>query len=85
MSQNGRATVQEPIDALAYYHFSVAQPASKAVFDALRWEIGHGRLRRIKRALYGPGVIPRSTEHRICKRVLTLQDEAAAIADRLPD
>ena len=40
------------------------------------------RVRRHRRGLYGPGEIPRSTEDRICKRVLALRAEADALAGR---
>jgi hypothetical protein len=32
-----------------------APPASKAVSDSLRWEIGRGRVRRVSRGVYGAG------------------------------
>lgn len=79
LSQNGRATVADLIEALEYYGFDIPARASKSVSDALRWEIAHGRVRRLRRGLYGPGEIPRSTEDRIRKRVLALRAEAAAI------
>jgi hypothetical protein len=52
------------------------------VSDALRHEITHGRVIRIKRGRYGPGEMPRATEYRIHKRVLALREEAAAISSR---
>ena len=42
--------------------------ASKVVSDALRWEVGRGRVERLGRGLYGPGVTPRSTEWWIRER-----------------
>ena len=45
--------------------------------DALRWEIGRGRVRRLRRGKYGPGEMPRSTEQYIHKRVLALREDAA--------
>jgi len=53
---------------------------SKAVSDALRWEIEHGRVRRLGRGRYGPAYIPRSTDYRIHQRVLALR--AAVVAQR---
>lgn len=35
--------------------------ASKVISDALRWEVGKGRLVRISRSTYAPGRMPRST------------------------
>ncbi|MGY4646703.1 hypothetical protein ACVWWN_000499 [Mycobacterium sp. URHB0021] len=53
--QHGAATVPELIDALHYHHFAISGRASKAVSDALRWEIAHGRVRRLARGRYAPG------------------------------
>ena len=35
-----------------------------------------GRVRRLRRGLYGPGQMPRSTEQHIHKRVMALREEA---------
>lgn len=72
---HGAATVAELVDALGAEGYAVAGRASKCVSDALRWEIGYGRVRRFRRGRYGPGFMPRGTEHRIHKRVLALRDE----------
>ena len=82
LSQHGRATIPDLIDALDYYNFGIPGHPSKSVSDALRWEIAHGRVRRLRRGLYGPGEIPRSTEDRIRKRVLALRAEADVLAGR---
>jgi len=76
LSQHGPATVTELIDAIGWHGFSVRGRASKAVSDALRWEIGRGRVHRLGRGRYGPAYIPRSTEHRMLQRVLALRAEA---------
>jgi hypothetical protein len=68
------------IEALCWHGFCVRGRASKAVSDALRWEIGRGRVRRLGRGVYGPGYIPRSTEYRIHQRVLALRAAAAALS-----
>src|ERR1700722_18016594 len=68
LSVHGPATVTELLDALAFHGFSVASPAPKSVSDALRWERRRGRVRRLARGLYGPGQVPRGTEHRIHRR-----------------
>jgi|SRR3984957_5521433 hypothetical protein len=73
LSVHGPATVTELLDALAFHGFSVASPAPKSVSDALRWERRRGRVRRLARGLYGPGQVPRGTEHRIHRRVLALR------------
>ena len=69
LAQQGPATIAELIDALSHHGFSVQGRPSKAVSDALRWEIGRGRVNRLARGRYGPGYIPRSTDHRILQRV----------------
>lgn len=67
---------------LDYYNFDISGRASTAISDALRWEIAHGRVRRLRRGLYGPAGIPRSTEDRIRKRAIALRAEADALAGR---
>jgi hypothetical protein len=73
LAQHGPATIAELIDALRHHGFSVRGRPSKAVSDALRWEIEHGRVRRLARGRYGPACIPRSTEYRIHQRALALR------------
>ena len=46
---------------------------SKVVSDALRWEIGHGRVRRLRRGVYTSSQTPRSTVHWIRTRVEILR------------
>jgi hypothetical protein len=76
LAQHGPQTVAQLIDALTYQGFQFSGRPSKAVSDALRWEIGHGRVRRRGWGRYGPGPIPPSTAHRIHQRVLTMREEA---------
>ncbi|OBF80022.1 hypothetical protein A5791_00505 [Mycobacterium sp. 852002-51163_SCH5372311] len=71
LSQNGPATIVELIDALDRYGFCVRGRPSKAVSDALRWEIGRHRVRRLGRGMYAPAYIPHATEYRIINRVRT--------------
>jgi hypothetical protein len=80
--QHGAQTVADLIDALEYQCFEIPGRASKVVSDALRAEIAHGRVIRLKRGRYGPGEMPRATEHRIHQRVLDLREEAAIIASQ---
>jgi hypothetical protein len=75
--QHGKATVADLIDVLDFHGFEVAGRASKAVSDALRYEIAHGRVRRLRRGQYGPASMPRATEYRIHQRALALREEAA--------
>jgi hypothetical protein len=76
LGRHGRSTIRELVDALALHGFAADDPANKSVSDALRWECGRGRVRRLGRGLYGPGQMPRGTEHRIRQRELALRDEA---------
>jgi len=80
--QHGPQTVADLIDALAFQSFDIPGRASKVVSDALRSEIAHGRVFRLKRGRYDPGEMPRATEYRIHQRVLALREEAAVIASR---
>ena len=77
--QNGRANVTDLVDMLDFHGFDVAGRPSKAVSDALRCEIAHGRVRRLRRGQYGPDSMPRGTEHRIHRLALALREEAAEL------
>ncbi len=76
LAVHGQATITELIDALTWHRFSVRGRPSKVISDALRREIERGRVRRLGRGRYGPGCIPRGTEHRIHQRVLALREAA---------
>jgi hypothetical protein len=76
LARHGRSTIRELVDALAFHGFAADDPANKSVSDALRWERGRGRVRRHGRGVYGPGQMPRGTEHRIRQRELALRAEA---------
>lgn len=76
----GPASVNDLIEALSARNFHIRGRASKSVSDALRWEITHDRVRQLGRGRYGPGWMPRSTEHRIHQRVLTLREEATRLS-----
>jgi len=76
LSHHGPATVGELVAALGEHGFACRGRPSKAISDALRWEMGRDRVRRIGRGVYGARYIPRSTEHRIHQRVLTLRASA---------
>ncbi len=74
--RHGAATITELVDMLGWAGFCVRGRPSKAVSDALRWEIGRGRVRRLRRGLYGPAYIPHATEYRIINRVRALREAA---------
>ena len=73
---HGPASVFEMIEQLDYQGFSIPGRASKTVSDALRWEMRRGRVRRLRRGVYGPGQMPRSTGQYIHNRAAALRDEA---------
>lgn len=77
LALHGPATIPTMIETLEWQGFSLAGRASKAVSDALRWEMRHDRVRRLRRGVYGPGEMPRSTEQHIHNRVMELRAEAA--------
>jgi hypothetical protein len=76
LAVHGPATIGELIDALTWHGFCVRGRPSKVISDALRWEIERRRVRRLGRGRYGPGYMPRGTEHRIHQRVLALRAAA---------
>ena len=73
---HGSASIFEILEQLDYQGFSIPGRPSKTVSDALRWEMRRGRVRRLRRGVYGPGQMPRSTEHYIHQRAAALRDEA---------
>ena len=74
---HGVCDVGELIAGLTHLGFGFGGRPSKAVADALRWEVRMGRVRPHGRGLYGPGWVPRATEYRIHRRVPCLREEAA--------
>ena len=76
---SGPATIQELISWLAEWDFTVDGRTSKTVSDALRWEMGYGRVWRIGRGRYRAGEMPRGTEYRIRKRVEALREEVLSL------
>ena len=60
LSLHGPASIAELADALAWHGFTVGGRESKSISDALRWEMGYGRVRRLGRGRYGPGGMPRA-------------------------
>jgi len=76
LMHHGPASINEMIEGLLARNFSVRGRASKAVSDALRWEIERGRVYRLGRGRYRLAYVPRSTEYRIRQRVLALRAAA---------
>lgn len=68
-------TVPELVHALERDGFRSWERPSKAVSDALRWEIGRGRVVRVRRGVYVVGAMPKQTRSRITRRVADLRSE----------
>lgn len=81
LTLGGQMTVAELVSELDRQGFTAKGRPTKAVSDALRWERRRGRVRRLGHGLYGPGVIPHSTEYRIIERVGALRRLAAGRAE----
>jgi hypothetical protein len=67
--RDGALTVRAMIALLEHDGFSLLGRPSKAISDALRWEVARGRVRRVGRGRYAAGQIPRATAYRIRRRV----------------
>ena len=61
--------VADLVSAVTASGFALAGRPGKAVSDALRWEMGRGRVRRAGRATYCPGYVAKVTRHRMRSRV----------------
>jgi len=79
LALHGAARIPDLIDTLEYQNFAIPGDPPKVVSDALRWEVRRDRVCRLRRGLYGPGEMPRSTEYYIHQRYLALREEAAAL------
>lgn len=75
----GPVTIPQLLAHLAEWGFVVGGRPSKTVSDALRWEIGRGRVYRCGRGTYRQGWAPRGTEYRIIARVVALREEAESL------
>ncbi len=85
LAQHGPCTIAELIDGVSGQGFELGPNAPKLVSDALRWEIGHGRVTKVRRATYRATTWPRTTSHRIHRRVLALRAQARDVLGPLPD
>lgn len=65
--------VPELVRALERDGFTCWGRSSKEVSDALRWEIGRGRVVRVRRGVYVAGTMPKQTRSRITRRVADLR------------
>lgn len=74
--ERGPMTVAEMAAALADEGWQVGGRPSKTISDALRWEVAHGRVVRMRRGLYGPGRMPKQTKSWIRCRNRRTREEA---------
>ena len=71
-------TVAEIVTAVTTQGYDVAgDRAGKTVSDALRWEVRRGRVVQPTRGRYAAGLMQRSTEYSMRRRVGALRTEAA--------
>ena len=63
----------------------LSENPSKAVSDALRWEVRRGRVVKVARATYRATDWPRTTTHRIRTRVLALRVRAEELRGPIDD
>ena len=75
----GPITIPQLLVQLADWGFAAEGRPSKTVSDALRWEIGRGRVYRCGRGTYREAWAPRGTEYRIIARVAALREEAESL------
>ncbi|MGI9595457.1 MAG: hypothetical protein ACR2QK_04820 [Acidimicrobiales bacterium] len=62
---SGTVTVAELVHSVAEHGYQLRGRASKTISDALRWEVGRGRVIRTGRGRYRYRRAPRSTARRI--------------------
>lgn len=71
-------TTRELVASLHAAGFEIAGRDSKAVSDALRWEVRRGRAVRAGRGTYRAGVVSRQTVWRMTQRVRALRAQVVA-------
>jgi hypothetical protein len=78
-------TVSEIVERVEALGYTIeGERAGKRVSDALRWEVGRGRVTQIGRDLYGSGIMQRSTEYSMRKRVEALRTPLVPAGGNLP-
>ena len=86
LRQGRPMVVAELVAAVTASGFALAGRPGKAVSDALRWEMGLGRVRREGRATYCPGYVAKVTRHRMRSRVAQTRNQGGtpSYATRTP-
>lgn len=73
----GESSIDGVVAAVERTGFSLTGRPSKAVSDALRWEVRRGRVVRLGRGRYGPGTMPRQTRSWMRRRMRSVRESAA--------
>ncbi len=81
LTEEGAMTVSDMCFEVEQRGFDVRGRPSKAVSDALRWEVRLGRVIQVERGVYRYGDVPRSTEYRMRRRVAEINRQASLLAD----
>jgi hypothetical protein len=61
--------ISEIVDAVKRLGIDLGPGANKTISDALRWEVGRGHARVVRRGVYARDHLPRSTEYHMRERV----------------
>jgi hypothetical protein len=72
----GAVSVAELVDRLHTQGLDVDGRASKAISDALRWEVRRRRVRKLARGLYAAGPLARTTLFRMRRRITAALNRA---------
>ncbi len=72
----GKSSIAGLVAAVEQAGFALTGRPSKAVSDALRWEVRRGRVVRLARGRYGPGTMPRQTRNWMRRRMRSVQEVA---------
>ena len=79
LDRGGPMSVPELVAGIRRSGFELEGRASKAVSDALRWEVGRGRVVRVRRGIYAAGRVAKVTRHRMRARVAATRRRATAM------
>lgn len=75
-------SVSDLVAALEREGFGISGRSSKTVSDTLRWEVRHGRARRVGRNRYVSGTMPKSTKSYIRRQVRARRQRVEAARRR---
>ena len=78
LDRGGPTTVRELVSELGRCGVVTLGRPSKAISDALRWEVGRGRVRRVSRSTYVIDRVSRQTAWRMRRRLADHQGAAGS-------